>query len=188
MHSVESACVGFVKSFTGLMSRERSDGITIQQNNESQGSTRPSHVLHTSFIRPLCLCVLSHVNHKAALYIIYVDFFLKTLNKAIVQGSINPSLYIISPSLKIFQLLFIMQSQCFSSGCYTPVLLVSSAVCLQRELMAYSPRPVPFSSFLRGFLCTRGKLLWLKTTTTTTTTPVISTIQSNLNPDCGKIL
>lgn len=34
---------------------------------------------------------------------------------------------------------------------YTPVLLVST-VFLLRELMAYSPRLVPFSSFRRGFL------------------------------------
>lgn len=43
--SVESACV---QSFTGLKSRERTNGFTVQQNNESQGSACPSNVLHTS--------------------------------------------------------------------------------------------------------------------------------------------
>lgn len=37
-------------------------------------------------------------------------------------------------------------------GHYTPVLLVSTTCCLQRELIAYSPRLVPFSSLRSGFL------------------------------------
>ena len=45
-------------------------------------------------------------------------------------------------------------------GPYTPVLLVSTVVVLVRELMAYSPRLVPFSSFRSGFLKQRHHMLF----------------------------
>lgn len=145
-------------SCTTLKSRERSGDLNVQQNNESQGSRCPSHVLHTSSTRPLCL-LFCHISiTKQHLVSFKCLSFLKKSNKTIARSSVKPSinwiplLHLRSPpsscvwwSISVFPLAAILQrcwppppSACSESSwriplgwCRSP--LSAAVSCAQRK-------------------------------------------------------
>lgn len=128
------------------------NGLTASASDRTI-SLKPALVLHPPFTCPSIIIHLSSTcpSHTIdALHIIYKVFFLKKWFWAPPLFPVIVSFHFWSPFSPGFW-------QSVVPGCYTPVLLVSTTVCLQRELMAYSPRLVPFSSFRSGFLHTRGK-------------------------------